>query len=283
MLWIHGGANMGGSSLGSGGIEPPFDGERLSRRGVVVVTINYRLGMLGFMAHPELTAESPHRSSGNYGLLDQIAALKWVRDNIARFGGDPKNVTIFGQSAGAHDVGLLMTSPLARGLFAHAIAQSGTVMIGGRVTPPLAQLEQAGVTLAGKMNAPVAGALKYLRSLSAGEVLKASPPYTGGGPLRPEPNVDGYVLPTLPADVFRNGSEAPVPFMIGNNGRERATPGHRGFLWSTHTASPETVCLALGLSAIWRCQRAVRHRHRVPLRRRAGGVLARGEISDLSI
>jgi para-nitrobenzyl esterase len=142
MLWIHGGGNTGGSAIGSTGIEPSFDGERLSRHGVVVVTIHYRLGVFGFIAHPELSAESPHHASGNYSLMDQIAALKWVRDNIAKFGGDPSNVTIFGQSAGAQDVGMLMVSPLARDLFHKAIEESATVMIDGRIAPMLKEFEQ---------------------------------------------------------------------------------------------------------------------------------------------
>jgi para-nitrobenzyl esterase len=225
MFWIHGGANMGGSAMGAAGIEPPFDGERLVRHGIVLVTINYRLGLFGFMAHPELTAESPHHASGNYGLLDQVAALKWVKANIARFGGDPANVTVFGQSAGAHDTGLLMTSPLAKGLFQHAIQESGTVIISGKMTPPLNQLEQAGVKIAESLKAPPSGSIQYLRTLSAADVLRASPPYSGGGPLRPEPNVDGYTLPKPPAEVFRAGEVASVPLIIGNNGRERSTPG----------------------------------------------------------
>lgn len=220
MVWIHGGANMGGSALGAGGIEPPFDGEPLARHGVVLVTLQYRLGVFGFMAHPELTAESPHHASGNYGLMDQIAALQWVRDNIAQFGGDPKNVTIFGQSAGALNVGLLMTSPLAKGLFHRAIEESGTVLIGGRATAKLADVEQVGVKLATRMNAPPTGALPFMRALSTADVLKASPPYGGGGPLHPEPDVDGYVLPKSPAEVFNAGQEAPVPLMTGNTGRE---------------------------------------------------------------
>jgi para-nitrobenzyl esterase len=225
MLWIHGGGNMGGSALGLGGIEPSFDGAALSRRGVVVVTVQYRLGVFGFIAHPELTAESPHHASGNYGVQDQIAALRWVRDNIAKFGGDPRNVTIFGQSAGALDVGLLMTSPLARGLFHKAIELSGTVMIGGHPTASLKEGEQTGVKLAEKMNAPATGALRFMRSLSTAEVLKASPPYGGGGPLRPGPNVDGYVLPKQPGTVFHDAEEAAVPLITGNTSREFAFPG----------------------------------------------------------
>src|ERR1035438_6846770 len=119
MFWMHGGSNRIGS-----GNEPGYAGAELAKRGVVVVTINYRLGPLGFFAHPELTRESPHRSSGNYGLLDQIAALQWVRDNIAKFGGDPSRVTVFGESAGSVDAGMLMCSPLAGGLFARVIMES---------------------------------------------------------------------------------------------------------------------------------------------------------------
>jgi para-nitrobenzyl esterase len=154
----------------------PFDGSKLAERGVVVVTFNYRLGMLGFLAHPELSAESKHHSSGNYGLMDQVAALHWMEENIAKFGGDPAQVTIFGQSAGAHDIGMLLTSPLAKGLFVRAVAESGTVMIGGHLTPPLAKLETAGRELAKRMGAPQTGAVAYMRKLSPAEVLKAAPP-----------------------------------------------------------------------------------------------------------
>ena len=120
MLWLHGGAFL----VGSGSL-PIFDGSALAQRGAVVVTINYRLGRLGFLAHPELSAEQPYRASGNYGLLDQIAALRWVQANIAAFGGDPNRVTIFGQSASSSSVSSLMASPLAKGLFHRAIGQSG--------------------------------------------------------------------------------------------------------------------------------------------------------------
>src|ERR1051326_1468189 len=122
MVWFHGGGNYAGTASGSN-----FDGESLARHGVVVVTVNYRLTVFGFFAHPELTKESPHHASGNYGLMDQIAALKWVRDNVSKLGGDPQNVTVFGQSAGAVDVNVLMASPEAKGLFQKVIAESGTV------------------------------------------------------------------------------------------------------------------------------------------------------------
>ena len=225
MFWIHGGANMGGSALGAGGIEPAFDGEKLARHGVVVVTINYRLGVFGFIAHPELTAESPQHASGNYALLDQVAALRWVHDNIARFGGDPAKVTIFGQSAGALNVGLLMASPLARGLFQRAIEESGSVIIGGSPTRSLSQAEQAGVRFAAKLHAPASGAIGFMRALSTAEILKASPPYAGGGPDRPEPDVDGYALPRSSAAVFEAGEEAAVPLITGSNGREMMIQG----------------------------------------------------------
>lgn len=120
LFWIHGGGNNEGSSA-----VPVYDGEGLAKQGLVVVVINYRLGVLGWMSHPELTAESPQHASGNYGLLDQIAALKWVHDYIAGFGGDPGNVTVAGQSAGAGAVHNLTASPLAKGLFHRAVAQSG--------------------------------------------------------------------------------------------------------------------------------------------------------------
>ena len=132
MVWIYG----GGFTYGSGS-HPSYDGEALARRGVVVVTLNYRVGLFGFMAHPQLTAESPTHSSGNYGLLDQIAALQWVQRNIAAFGGDPAHVTVFGQSAGAHAISTLLTSPLSDGLFQQAIMQSVGVM------RPVATLSQA--------------------------------------------------------------------------------------------------------------------------------------------
>ena len=116
------------AQIGAGGIEPPFDGESLSRHGVVVITIQYRLGLLGFIADPELTAESPHHASGNYALMDIIAALEWVKQNVEKFGGDPANVTIFGQSAAGNNVGIMLVSPLSKGLFARAIEERGTVI-----------------------------------------------------------------------------------------------------------------------------------------------------------
>lgn len=222
MLWIHGGGNMGGSALGAGGIEPSFDGESLSRHGVIVVTIQYRLGLLGFLAHPELTAESPHHQSGNYALMDVLAALQWVKQNIETFGGDPSKVTIFGQSAGGNNVGLMLVSPLSKGLFARAIEESGTVVGGARLNPSLADAEKRGLEFAAKMGAPAKGALAYMRKLSAGDVLKASPAYGSGGI---GPIVDGYVITEVAARTFASGRQHRLPLLIGNNARERSLEG----------------------------------------------------------
>ena len=234
MVWFHGGGNYAGTASGNN-----FDGEKLARRGVVLVTANYRLTVFGFFAHPELTKESPRHASGNYGLMDQIAALKWVRDNIAQFGGDPANVTIFGQSAGAVDVNVLMTSPQAQGLFHKVIAESGTVtrvpddatmrMTGlGAVMSPrtgdtysdaltLAEAEKAGQQL-------MPGSLKQLRALPAADLLKATAaPRMSIGPANGI-IVDGWIFPKPPAQVFAQGAQQRIPLLLGNNSRERTPP-----------------------------------------------------------
>jgi para-nitrobenzyl esterase len=212
MLWFHGGSNTGGA-----GSEAVLAAATLYRRGVVYVTTNYRLGAFGFFAHSELRHESAHEASGNYGLLDQIAALKWVHENIAQFGGDPGNVTVFGQSAGAMDLGLLMTSPLTKGLFHRAIAESGAAIVRG--STPLRQAEEAGAKFAESLGAPAgADAIQYLRSLSTAEILKAMVNQAGGAGA----NIDGWVLPRSAAEVFSEGQEHPVPLVIGNNARENA-------------------------------------------------------------
>lgn len=242
MFWIHGGGNYGGSASSAN-----FDGESLARHGVVLVSANYRLTVFGFFAHPELTRESPHHASGNYGLMDQIAALKWVHDNIAQFGGDPGNVTIFGQSAGAVDGNVLMTSPLSRGLFERVIAESGTVTrnpdaatlgmtalgavmpvksgaVGYSDAPALAEAEKNGENLAAILNARATGTLKYLRELPAAELLKAAAaPRMSIGPANGVV-VDGWVFPKPPAQIFATGEEHRVALLIGNNSRERTPP-----------------------------------------------------------
>jgi len=207
MLFLHGGSNRIGS-----GNETAYDGTNLARHGVIVVTVNYRLGVLGFFAHPELTRESPHHASGNYGLLDQIAALRWVRENIARFGGDPMRVTLFGESAGAIDIGMLMCSRLAGGLFHRAIVESGPVL-GIAYAHTQRQAERFGERVAAGKN------LQQLRSMPAEAVLAAAAQV-----IRQEPNpefvLDGWVLQQSPQQIFADGTELPVSLMIGNNGRE---------------------------------------------------------------
>ena len=208
LVWIHGGALVTGSSR-----EPLYDGARMAARGVIVVSINYRLGVLGYLAHPALTAESPQHVSGNYGLLDQIAALGWIRHNIAAFGGDPQNVTIAGESAGALSVMYLMTSPLARGLFAKAIVESGYMVSmpdlkKGRFGAPSA--EAAGQMLATGLQAP---GLAAMRGMDAQTITDAAAKL-GYGPWG---TVDGLVLPEQMVDAFDQGKQAPVPIIAGFN------------------------------------------------------------------
>jgi para-nitrobenzyl esterase len=210
MVWVPGGGNFAGAASQSG-----YDGESLARRGVVLVTMNYRVGMFGFFSHPAISAESARTSSGNQGLLDQITALTWVRDHIARFGGDASNVTLFGESAGALDVSALMTSPLAKGLFHKAIAQSGAVVLVG---PPqtLAQAEARGRTSAAKWGLPATATAADLREVSAAAILKSEdverdmPPNLGL-------TIDGHVFPQPPASIFAAGSQHAVPLIGGSN------------------------------------------------------------------
>lgn len=206
LVWIHGGAlNTGGSA------EPMFDGARMARRGLVVVSINYRLGVLGYLAHPALSAESPSGVSGNYGLLDQIAALRWVRDNIAAFGGDADNVTVSGESAGGLSVMYLMASPAARGLFAKAIAQSAYMIS----TPALRQeqhgevpAERQGERLAARLGAED---LDALRAMDAAALSQAA----ADAGYMPSGTVDGEILPRQLVDTFDRGEQAPVPLLAG--------------------------------------------------------------------
>jgi para-nitrobenzyl esterase len=205
MVWIHGGGNTGGA----GASDPLYEGTRLISHGVVLVIIDYRLGVFGFLAHPELTRESPHHASGNYALLDQLAALRWVHENIAALGGDPDNVTIFGQSAGAADASLLMASPLARGLFHKAILESGP----GGGLPRLEQLEPSGIRLAERLKAPSTGALAFLRSLSTADLLAS-------GATSASPNVDGWLFTEAPPTAFAAGRQLRLPVIIGSNAIE---------------------------------------------------------------
>src|SRR3954467_3504779 len=212
MVWIHG----GGFFAGFGG-EERHNGARLAQKGAVVVTLNYRLGPFGFFAHPALAAESPHHAAGNYGLLDQIAALQWVKRNIARFGGDPSRVTIFGESAGGMSVGSLIASPLAKGLFQRAILESGTgvaVGIGSRDSARATAFRYAdalGVAGAGP------DALAHLRALSADTLLAASLHLGPEGSPVFWPVVDGYVLPLRVDSALLRGKFNVVPIIVGSN------------------------------------------------------------------
>jgi len=185
----------------------------------VVVTLNYRLGLFGFFSHPELTRESSHHASGNQGILDQIAALRWVRRNIARFGGDPGNVTIFGESAGSFDVSVLMTSPLARGLFRRGIGESGAVVLAGEALS-LADAEKHGLSLASASGAGASPSLQALRALTTAEILQSEPNFLLTPPANLGLTVDGYVFPQSPAAVFAAGRELRVDMLLGNLAHE---------------------------------------------------------------
>jgi para-nitrobenzyl esterase len=223
MVWIYGGAYRFGE-----GSTPTYNGENLNRHGVIVVTFNYRLGPLGFLAHPLLSKESPHNSSSNYGLLDQIAALQWVQRNIAAFGGDPNRVTIFGQSAGATSVIWLMASPLTTGLFQRAIPQSayeGTAFADLNENkygnPPK---EAMGEKLAKDLGCDTAAdPIACMRAKSAQEIMdKGTPPVSisSGAGYRYEPCVDGWVVTDLPINIFKAGKQQKVPLMIGSTADE---------------------------------------------------------------
>src|SRR4029077_8126265 len=192
MVWIHGGGYTRGM-----GSTATYNGENLAKKGVVVVTINYRLGIFGFLAHPELTKESDVHSSGNYGFLDMVGALQWGQKKIAAFGGDPKRVTIFGESAGSSAVNFLMASSLAKGLFHRVIGESGANF--GRHTT-LAEMEKTGARL---------GTLAELRARSADDLQKIE------GSFRPA--VDGWFLPEDVSATFAHGKQSDVPVIAGYN------------------------------------------------------------------
>ena len=211
MVWIYGGGFEAGATS-----EPRQDGKDLAKKGVVVVSMNYRLGVFGFFSHPELSAETGH-GSGNYGILDQIAALRWVQRNIAAFGGDPANVTIFGESAGSYSVSVQMATPLAKGLFHKAIGESGSV-VGTRRHPShvrtLPEAEKLGVDFAQSIGAK---SLAALRAVPAGALLKAS---RADAKLGTEVVVDGYVLPKAMRSVYEAGEQNRVPLLAGWNADE---------------------------------------------------------------
>ena len=212
MVWVHGGGNIAGGSA-----DTYYDGAAFARDGVVLVSINYRLGALGFFAHPALTAEaSAGEPVGNYGLMDQVAALGWVKRNIAAFGGDPANVTVFGESAGGEDIVLLLTAPSARGLFQKAIVESGARWTG---LPDLARAEAEGTRLAAVAGIAGNATAAQLRDIPVATVLKA------GRGMEARPVIDGRLLPGEPAAAFASGRALQVPLIIGTNNAEGSLLG----------------------------------------------------------
>src|SRR6202042_3721558 len=209
MVWVYGGGFAAGATS-----EPRQDGTNLAKENVVVVSMNYRLGIFGFFAHPELAKENAHNATGNYGLMDQSAALEWVKRNIAQFGGDPGNVTIFGESAGSFSVSEQMASPVSKGLFHKAIGESGGAFASHAL--PMRTKDQAaeeGARFAkDKLNADT---LAALRALPAQKVLDAQLALKGEG--RFAPNIDGYFLPESPEAIFAAGKQSDVPLLAGWN------------------------------------------------------------------
>jgi para-nitrobenzyl esterase len=226
IVWIHGGGYRAGH-----GSELRHDGTVLAKKGVVLVQINYRLGVFGFMAHPELTAESPHHGSGNYALMDMIAALKWVKRNIAAFGGDPTRVTIAGESAGSDAVSRLMASPLAAGLFQRAIGESGAAF-GTMSDDSQAEAEAKGLAFTTAMDGK---GIAALRQRSSAEILalELAPDAPGFGPA-----IDGYVLPASPRAIFAAGKQNDVPLITGWNADE-------GILFESGVLGDQTVAAVL--------------------------------------
>ncbi len=211
MVWIYGGGFNTGSTS-----EARQDGEHLAHKGVLVVSMNYRLGIFGFFAHHELAAESAQHAAGNYGLMDETAAMQWVKSNIAAFGGDPGNVTIFGESAGSFAVSAQMASPLAHGLFAHAIGESGGAFGSASLSfPALAVSEKQDEEFA--HTAFGDSSLASLRALSADALLSAANPKASKGSPRFGPNVDGYFLPESVPAIYAEGKQAHVPLLAGWN------------------------------------------------------------------
>jgi len=208
LVYFYGGGFMAGD-----GSELRYDGESMARTGIVTVTVNYRLGIFGFLSHPELTKESPHHASGNYGLLDQSAALQWVQKNIASFGGDPKKITIAGESAGSFSVSAQMASPLSKNIIAGAIGESGS-LLGLNPTASLRDAEKAGIDFGTSIKA---SSLADLRAMPADQLLKAT---ANAGFGRFPICIDGYFFPKSPLEIFEKGEQAHVPLLVGWNSQE---------------------------------------------------------------
>ncbi len=229
LVYIFGGGFQNGD-----GSEPRYDGESMASHGIVAVSVNYRTNIFGFFVHPELTKESPHHASGNYGLLDQVAALEWVRKNIAAFGGDPKRVTVAGESAGSISVSALMASPLSKHLMAGSIGESGAA-IASLPPQPLAEAEQNGVKFA---TAAGVDTLAALRKMTAEQIQEASAKAQG---VRFSTAMDGYFLSKPLTDIFAAGEQAKVPLLEGSNTQEQ---GARSVLGGGE-ATPETLANAI--------------------------------------
>lgn len=214
IVWFYGGGFLAG-----GNSETRYDGENLARKGVIIVSPNYRLGVFGFLSHPELTKESEHHASGNYGFLDQLAALHWVLRNISAFGGDPHNITIAGESAGSLSVSALMASPLSKDLFQKAIGESGAFFpsrpTGGLYLKPLAETERLGVKFTESVGAT---SLAQLRAMPANDLLEAAAKMNRGFSFHP--NIDGYFLATDVRKIYEQGAQSHIPLLAGWNADE---------------------------------------------------------------
>jgi para-nitrobenzyl esterase len=256
MVFIHGGSFTNGS-----GNMALYDGENLKKRGVVVVTINYRLGAFGFLAHPELSKASGKDASGNQGFLDQVAALSWVKTNIAKFGGDPSNVTIFGESAGAISVCLHVVSPLSKGLFHKAISESGScALVTTRLRNTTAaedSAEERGTRLAKELGCDAGDVLACLRSKPVDDIIAKSA--SAPTEISFGPNVDGYAIPTPPMKMLVSGPANDVPYLMGANGDEATlftqaltinnAAEYEALIRSTYPAAADTILGAYPASA----------------------------------
>jgi para-nitrobenzyl esterase len=225
----------GGGFRAGDGSETRYDGESMARKGIVTITVNYRLGIFGFFAHPELSKETAYHGSGNYGLLDQLAALRWVNKNISAFGGDPKHVTIAGESAGSLSVSALMASPLAKNLIAGAIGESGALINPTLAPVSLAEGEQNGVRIAEILGAK---SLAELQALAPEKLLEA---VSQKDAPRFSATVDGYFLPKLPVNIYKAGEQAHIPLLVGWNSEES---GYRSIL-GTNDPTPDNYAKAL--------------------------------------
>jgi para-nitrobenzyl esterase len=235
MVWFH-----GGGLTRCSGADARFNGANLAKKGVILVTVNYRLGAFGFLAHPELTQEEPKGVSGNYGVLDQIAALHWVRQNIAQFGGDPENVTIFGQSAGSWSVQVLVSTPLAKGLFHRAIGQSGGLFNEGTWLDRVEEGNRSGHQIGEDFLAACGvETIAEARALPASKLVEAS--VGKGSSFQTRPVVDGWILPDTLDTIFANGLQNDVPMIVGSTANEWTSLSSPAYLPQTTSELEEQI------------------------------------------